>query len=133
MTETATAPLAIQLLPALGQALLGGLFAGLTTTKDGTHCAIVLLPDAPAGRLSWSDAMAWAEGIEATLPTRPVAAALFAHLKPQFEEAWYWTSEPCDFDGSCAWGQGFGLGSQGSSRKSYEGRCRAVRLIPISS
>jgi hypothetical protein len=72
-------------LPALLQPLEGGLFAGVCTTPDGTHHAVVLLPDAPADRLNWADAMAWAEslGEGAQLPSRPVAALLYANAKPQ--------------------------------------------------
>jgi hypothetical protein len=124
-----------QLLPALGAAFEGGLFCGLTTEPDGTHHAVVLLPDAPAKRLNWADAMAWAEGLGngAQLPTRHVAALLFANAKPQFEEAWHWTSETDVDDSSCAWFQLFCSGGQGSYRKSSEGRARAVRLIQLTA
>jgi hypothetical protein len=120
-------------LPAIGAAMFGGVFAGLTTQPDGTHCAVVLLADKPDSRMNWGDAMKWAERINAALPARPVAALLFANLRSEFEEAWYWTSESCDFDGSCAWLQYFLYGGQSYSHKSYEGRCRAVRLIQLSS
>jgi len=32
-------------LPAIGQPLMGGTFAGITTQADGTHCAVILLAD----------------------------------------------------------------------------------------
>ena len=127
----------LQLLPALGAAFEGGIFCGLTTKPDGTHHAVVLLPDAPAERLKWADAMAWAEalGNGAQLPTRPVAALLFANAKPQFEEAWHWTSEVDADDSSCAWDQDFyfGGGDQSYYHKSYAGRARAVRLIQLTA
>ena len=116
-------------LPALLQPLEGGLFAGLTTTPDGLHHAVVLLPDKPDGLLTWKKAMAWAEGIGAALPTRPVAALLFANAKAQFDPEWHWTSEA--FDGSYAWGQYFYYGGQDTTHESYEGRARAVRLIQL--
>jgi len=118
-------------LPALGATLEGGIFAGLTTTKEGTHCAVVLLADKPEKLLTWKKAVAWADGIGAVLPTRPVAALLFANAKDQFDPWWHWTSE--EFDGSYAWGQGFGYGYQGNYLKSYEGRARAVRLIQLTA
>jgi hypothetical protein len=118
-------------LPALGAALEGGIFAGLTTDKQGLHYAIVLLPDKPEKLMPWKKAMAWADGLGAALPTRPVAALLFANLNDQFEAYWHWTCE--ELDGSFAWGQDFGDGYQGSHRKSYEGRARAVRLIQLST
>jgi hypothetical protein len=123
------------LLPAIGAALEGGIFCGLTTKPDGTHHAVVLLPDAPAERLNWANAMAWAEGLGngAQLPTRPVAALLFANAKPQFEEAWHWTSETHVNDSSCAWYQTFSYGTQYHYDKSYAGRARAVRLIQLTA
>ena len=48
-----------------------------------------------------------------------------------FEEEWYWSSTQ-DSD-SDAWGQGFNNGYQLSNGKSYEARCRAVRLIHLGS
>jgi len=36
--------IALAALPPLGADLGGGKFAGLTTRKDGTHAAVVLLP-----------------------------------------------------------------------------------------
>ena len=118
-------------LPPLGQPLEAGLFAGLTTRADGAHCAVVLLADKPDAPLPWKQAMAWAAKRQAELPSRPVAALLFANAKPQFEKAWHWTAG--EFDGACAWDQDFSDGFQVSSRKSYEGRARAVRLIPLSA
>ena len=131
MTETDTAALSLQQLPPVGQALLGGLFAGLTTKTDGTHCAVVLLPARPAEDMNWADAMTWAREVDGELPTRPVAALLFATLKDQFDREWHWTSD--ELSGSYAWLQLFTGGVQYGGRKSYEGRCRAVRLIPLSA
>jgi hypothetical protein len=124
-------PLALSALPALGADLEGGIFAGLTTRPDGTHHAVVLLPDAPEKRLTWKAAMAWAKKLKAELPTRPVGALLFANLKPQFVPEWHWTSDK--LDGSYAWSQLFKFGTQLSTGNSYEGRARAVRLIPLVS
>ena len=116
-------------LPAPGQPLQGGIFAGLTTAPDGQHFAVVLLADKPATRLDWQAACAWVEAVGGTLPTRPVAAMLFANAKDAFDPTWYWTAD--EVDGSYAWGQYFGYGVQISHSKSYEGRARAVRLIPV--
>lgn len=129
MNAPATNPLA--LLPAIGAAYEGGLFAGLNTDKQGRHFAVALLPDKPAGDLTWKQALAWAEKLDnAVLPTRPVAALLFANLKDQFEQRWHWTSEA--LDGSYAWFQTFGNGSQGYNHKGYELQARAVRLIQLT-
>jgi hypothetical protein len=134
-TAAALAAIALSALPAVGAPLDGGLFAGLTTKKDGTHCAVVLLPDEPSRRLDWHAAIEWAKGLEAAeLPTRPVSALLFATVPDQFDrEAWYWTAEQDEEDGAYAWSQFFYGGGQDVSRTSYEGRVRAVRLIPLSA
>ena len=117
-------------LPAIGQPIDAGLFAGITTKPDGTHCAVVLLADKPAEDVTWKQAMAWAKKLDAELPGRPVSALLFANLKDQFEPRWHWTGE--EYDISYAWGQLFNDGNQYYDGKSYEGRARAVRLIQLT-
>ena len=72
-------------LPAIGQPLEAGIFAGLTTLPTGTHHAVILLADKPATGLTWKKAMNWAEKLDAQLPSRPISAMLFANLKAQFE------------------------------------------------
>jgi len=129
MNKTATTQFAT--LPVIGGAFEGGLFAGLTTDKEGRHFAVTLLPDKPAKRLPWKKAVDWAASVDGTLPTRPVAALLFANAKDQFDPDWQWTSEA--FDGSYAWIQYFGYGGQSYGHKSYEGQARAVRLIHLSA
>lgn len=117
-------------LPALGAPLDGGAFAGITTQPDGTHVAVVLLP----GRgedLTHAKATTWAAEQGGQLPTRPVAALLFANIKSLLQPEWNWCQET--FGASCAWICYFGDGYQHDGRKSFEGSAVAVRLIPISS
>jgi hypothetical protein len=118
-------------LPALGQDLLGGIFAGLTTTPAGAHAAVVLLADKPSELLTWKDAVAWADGLGAVLPTRPVAALLFANVKDQFEADWHWTAD--QYGASYAWYCTFTFGFQYYYHKSAEGAARAVRLIQLTA
>jgi hypothetical protein len=120
-------------LPAIGQPLDTGTFVGVTTTRQGAHCAVVLLEPQPTTRLTWDAAMEWAKSVEGELPSRAVQALLFANARGAFEAAWYWSSEPDEDDGSFAWFQDFYYGTQGITRKSYEGRARAVRLIPLTA
>jgi len=117
-------------LPALGADFEGGLFAGLTTRKDGVHCAATLLPSRGTD-LTWKKATAWAQEQGGELPTRPVAALLFANLKAQLPDGWHWTSD--EYDASCAWHCLFGDGHQFNDPKSYEGSAVAVRLIPLTA
>ena len=125
-----TLSISLATLPAIGTALQGGLFAGLTTKKNGTHCAVILLPDQGTD-LTWKKACNWAQKLEAELPSRPVAALLFANVKEQLRTKWHWTSEP---DGaSYAWYCYFSSGGQDGERQSYEGSAVAVRLIPLTA
>jgi hypothetical protein len=116
-------------LPKLGEKLDGGIFAGLTTRKDGTHHAVVLLPG--EGRdLNWSDAKAWASAQGGELPSRPVAALLFANVKGQLRPAGhYWTSD--EDEAYYAWYYDFACGYQDNFHKSYKCSAVAVRLIAL--
>ncbi len=115
-------------LPAIGQLLNGGTFAGLTTKPDSTHCAVVLLPGGGTD-LTWKKAKTWAEEQGGELPSRPVAALLFANVKASLQLGWHWTSE--EFDASYAWICYFDDGHQFYGRKSFEGSAVAVRYIKI--
>jgi len=117
-------------LPALGAQLEGGIFAGVTTLKDGTHCAVVLLHE-QGTNLTWKKALAWAEKQGGELPTRPVAALLFANVKDKLQPRWHWTRE--EDDASFAWYCYFLNGDQSIYPKSYEGSAVAVRLIPLTA
>ena len=117
-------------LPAIGAALAGGTFAGLTTLPNGTHHAVVLLPG-KGDDLTWQQAGEWAKEQGGVLPTRPVAALLFANVKDQLQPEWHWTAD--EEGASCAWGCHFDHGSQLYYHKSYEGSAVAVRLIPLSA
>lgn len=131
MTTTAD-PITLTLatLPALGADLDGGTFAGLTTRKDGTHCAVILLPE-KATDLTWKKATAWAKEQGGELPTRPVAALLFANVKPKLSPSWHWTSD--EDDASYAWSCDFIYGYQGYHLRSSEGSAVAVRMIPLTA
>ena len=117
-------------LPALGSALEGGTFAGITTSKSGMHHAVVLLPD-HGTELAWKKAMNWAKKLEAELPSRPIAAMLFHNLKDKLQPGWHWTSE--EDDASCAWICTFSNGDQNYFHKSYECSAVAVRCIPLTA
>ena len=117
-------------LPAIGADLEGGTFAGLTTKPDGTHYVVVLLPEAGTD-LTWTKAKSWAKKQGGELPSRPVAALLFANVKASLQPRWHWTSD--EYDASCAWGCNFLYGHQYNGHKSYEGSAVAVRQIPLTA
>ena len=132
MTTEAIATTTIKFsdLPALGADFEGGKFAGLTTRKDGTHAAVILLPHV-ATELTWKKAIAWAKKLKAELPSRPVASLLSANLKSDLRPQWHWTSE--ELDASYAWGCYFDTGGTYDDLKSYGGSAVAVRLIPVTA
>ena len=115
-------------LPALGRPLDGGIFAGLATTPDGAHVAVILLPGAGTD-LTWTKAKAWAKEQGGELPSRPVAALLFANCKPHLQPRWHWTSN--EENASYAWGCYFTFGYQLDILKSCECGAVAVRRVPI--
>ena len=119
-------------LPALGAPLDSGIFVGVITQPDGTHSAITLLPDRAEG-LTWQAAKDWAAGLNAQLPTRPMAALIFTNTQDRPQEGWHWTSEEVKGYASYAWHCDFYDGTQDPVLKSYEGSAVAVRLIHITA
>ena len=130
MSTTTQPTIRLSDLPAIGKPLDGGHFAGITTNPKGQHYAVVLLPE-QGSDLTHAKAKAWAKKLGGELPTRPVAAMLFANLKKLLREEWHWTA---DTQGaSSAWYCYFNYGYQHGHHKSDECSAVAVRLIPISS
>lgn len=117
-------------LPPLGEQLEGGIFAGLTTQKDGTHCAVVRLPGV-GSNLNWSDAKAWAAAQGGELPSLSGGALLFETVRDILSPEWHWTSD--EIGTSYAWRCNFLSGSQLYCHKSDEGSVVAVRLIPVEA
>jgi len=128
--STERTSIAFSALPDLGDTLDAGTFAGIITRHDGSHHAVVLLPE-KASDLTWQAAMDWAAAQDAQLPSRPVASLLFANLSDKLDGEWHWTSEQSG--ASYAWYCGFDVGDVDYHRKSYEGSAVAVRLIPLTA
>lgn len=127
---TLAATISFAALPTLGAQLFEGTFRGITTLPNGTHSAVILLPNKAQERMSWTKAMAWAEGAGGQLPSRPVAALLYANAKAEFEPNWHWTNEP--HSDSYAWTQTFDYGRQDYTSKTGEFSAVAVRLIQLT-
>lgn len=127
MPETS---LTLSQLPALGEPLEGGAFAGIVTMPDGKHVAVVLLPERGED-LDHPAAVAWAQERGGQLPTRPIAALLFTNVKALLQPEWHWCLET---EGSSyAWDCDFGDGGQCTDHKSFDGPAVAVRLIPLAT
>ena len=110
----------------------GERYSGAVLDQDGNvKHHLILLPDRPAARVCWQDAMAWAESVDGQLPDRQEQALLFANCKPHLQKTWHWSSETHEEDASYAWNCYFSNGYQDYYRKGYEGSAVAVRrLIP---
>ena len=110
---------------------IGEKYIGTIISADGTrNHHIILLPGAVSGK-TWNDAKEWAESIGGELPDRSEGALLFATMKDEFEEDWYWTREAHASGSGYAWYQNFGNGYQYDIVISYELRARAVRRLII--
>jgi hypothetical protein len=117
-------------MPRIGAPLADGIFAGIARGEEGDH-ALVLLAAAPT-KLNFKAAMAWAENLGASLPTRAEQAVIFGNLKDQFPDGGaYWSCEQYAGNESYAWYQYFNDGYQDFYRKGYELRARAVRRLPL--
>lgn len=117
--------------PAISQPWQGGTYAGLVraTDEEGDY-HLVLLADKPEKPLGWDAALAWAESLGASLPTRRESSILFGNLGEYFERRWHWTNEQSS--AHFAWSQYFDDGSQYDYVKDDEGRARAVRRFKVS-
>ena len=128
MTTTTVAALAT-IPAAIGAAFAGGIYAGISRGVDGAPDEHLVLLPGEAVDVNWGAAGAFAASVGGELPTRAEQALLFASLKDQFEPRWYWSGEQAG--PSFAWGQNFLNGNQLNDNRSYEGRARAVRRLPI--
>ncbi len=127
--NTTTAAALATIPAAIGAAFAGGIYAGIMRGVDGAPDEHLVLLPGTAEDLSWEAASEWAKAEGGELPTRRDQRLLFINLKDQFEEDWYWSSEQAG--PSAAWGQHFDYGGQNYDTRSYEGRARAVRRLPI--
>ncbi|MCL2298347.1 MAG: DUF1566 domain-containing protein [Proteobacteria bacterium] len=107
----------------------GEIYAGtiITPGEYGSY-HLILLPS-ETKPINWKDAMKWAAKHGGELPNRVEGALLFATLKHEFQEEWYWTREEHDYVYDYAWPQNFENGGQHLTRKYGELRARAVRRL----
>lgn len=106
-------------------------YAGLILGKDGeASYHLILLPEDKASS-KWQEAMDWAKSINGELPTRREQSLLFANLKEQFQETYYWSCETHASYSDYAWNQYFYNGNQRYCFKGNVNRARAVRRIVV--
>ncbi|NDU91589.1 MAG: DUF1566 domain-containing protein [Ferrovum sp.] len=106
-------------------------YAGIILGKDGAASHHLILLPGEAESVTFAGAHEFAKKAGGDLPTRREQSLLFANLKDQFEQSWYWSGEQHAADSYSAWFQDFDDGSQVSWRKDDELRARAVRRITI--
>jgi len=109
----------------------GERYAGLILGKDGESSYHLILLDSHQSEINWTDALTWAKEQGGELPNRREQALLYANLKEEFEEAWYWSSEQHASYSSYAWCQDFDNGLQYGNGTNHELRARAVRRLII--
>ena len=122
-----TAHSAIEL-PALAE---GETYVGAIVSACGTYSHHTILLPGDHDDSTWQAAMKWAADLGGDLPNRIEQALLFATLKDQFKQDWYWSNTQHGAYSACAWCQDFDYGRQLSSNTNYTLRARAVRRLPI--
>ena len=109
----------------------GEFYAGILLGKDGEPDHHVILLPGQANDVTFKQAQQFAADIGGDLPTRREQSLLFANLKEQFEERWYWSGTQHASDSGYAWGQNFISGYQNDYHNHGELRARAVRRLAI--
>lgn len=124
---------AAPVLPKLGEAFQGGVYAGVSTGQDGGLYVPVLLGHKPPRGLDWYESQAWVESLGASVPTRSEAALLFANVRPLLKPELHWTAEGDESDPFHAWVCHFGSGHQYNDRAGHEHSAIAIRRIPLAT
>lgn len=106
-------------------------YAGFILGKDGESSYHLILLPGEQEEINWTDALAWAAGQGGELPNRREQALLYANLKEEFHETWYWSNTQHVSGSDYAWSQSFDNGGQGYWRKSSQLRARAVRRLSV--
>ena len=104
-----------------------GLLLGKSVEPD-RHLVVVAVNDTKA---NWAAQTEWAKDVGGELPTRRELNLLRANVRELFKDDWYWSNETHASDGSYAWFQIFGSGTQLISHKSAALRAVAVRRFPL--
>ena len=127
----ATQPTTLDIPAAQVELRKGERYSGVILDAKGTPSHHLILLPGEIEDAEWQKAIEWAKEQGGELPTRQEQSLLFANLKGEFQEAWYWSSQQHETNSGWAWCQGFDYGSQGNSNHSYGLRARAVRRLVI--
>ena len=111
---------------------LGERHIGTILSDDGHGHHIIRLPYDQDKRLTWQEAMEYAEQEGAELPDRVEGALLYAKREAdEYAAEYHWTREQLAGHESYAWLQSFGYGSQSLIHKDFKYRVVLVRRIPV--
>ena len=102
-------------------------YAGIILSKSDAPSYHLILRPGESKVTDWPGALSWAKSVGGHLPNRREQSLLYANLKEQFQETWYWSGEQHAEFTSYAWMQVFSYGGQSEGRKDNEWRARAVR------
>jgi hypothetical protein len=111
--------------------LPGERYAGIVLGHDAEASYHLVLLPGDAESLTHEAALQWAIEAGGELPTRREQALLYANLKGEFKEAWYWSAQLHESDPDYAWCQYFDYGGQINYDRYSELRARAVRRLII--
>lgn len=121
-------------LPAIGQRLFDGEFAGIARGEEGgPDVALFDLGLSPKS-MTWAAAKDWATSLGATLASRAEGRVLAGNIDlpaKRTDYAEFWLGEQYAGGEAFAWYQNFGGGNQYGDRKDFPLRARAVRRLPI--
>jgi hypothetical protein len=106
-------------------------YAGLILGKDGESSYHLILLPGEQEEINWTDALAWAKEQVGELPNRREQALLYANLKEEFKEAWYWSNTQHASLSDSAWCQYFSNGYQFNLSEYDELRARSVRRLSV--
>lgn len=109
----------------------GEIYAGILLGKNGSADQHIILLPGDNDEADLADSTAWAESIGGELPTRREQSLLFANLKEEFQQDWYWSCETHAANADYAWSQNFTNGFQSYYHNITKLRARAVRRVTI--
>lgn len=109
----------------------GEQYAGIILGKNGQPDHHLILLPGQASDVTFQQAQEFATKAGGELPTRREQALLYANLKEEFEERWYWSGELHASGSGYAWYQFFSYGGQYNIDTLYKCRARAVRRSEV--
>ena len=105
-------------------------YAGIIIGEDNAPSYHLILLQGAGEDMDWSAAKAWAAQSGGELPIRREQSLLYANLKDQFADEWYWSGEAHE-DTRYAWAQYFNIGLQDDYYADNQFRSRSVRRLVI--